>query len=110
MRLSSYQIRTVMWGAGDGPVGSVLVMEASSAQAPSSEASSDALKLSSSSAVTATPTPSKDQKSLDISARPIATPNLDSREAFLEFCRLYAPYMQYSILLNREVRLKAKCC
>jgi hypothetical protein len=35
----------------------------------------------------------------------IVTPNLDSREAFLQFCRQYAPYMEYPALFAKEVRV-----
>lgn len=81
----------------------VLVMAESPAQISSLEASTEAIKLNSSASVTPSPSPAQAQKPVDIADRPITTPNLDSREAFLEFCRLYAPYMQYSGLTDREV-------
>lgn len=81
-------------------------MAESSAQPSSSEASVEATKLNASGALATSPTTTQVQKPVDISERPILTPTLDSHDAFLEFCRLYAPYMQYPALTDREVRLK----
>lgn len=68
------------------------------------EASSESIKLSSSNVLASSTTSNpRLQESGNVNP-PILTPNLDSREAFLEFCKQYAPYMQYNALLEREVR------
>lgn len=67
------------------------------------EASTESLNLSSS-GVTAAPATNTVTKSADHLPRPMVTPNLDSKEAFEQFCQLYAPYMQYQTLFEREVR------
>lgn len=74
-------------------------------QPPSTlETSSESIKLGSSNVLaSSTNTNARLQESGNVNP-PILTPNLDSREAFLEFCKQYAPYMQYDALLEREVR------
>jgi hypothetical protein len=84
-------------------------MADTSPQASSLEASSESVKLNASGAVApSTPVQTRPQAAANVPPA-IVSPNFDSKEAFLDFCKQYAPYMQYSALIDREVRFKSRC-
>lgn len=83
------------------------VAEPMSQPPPSLVGSTESVGLNPSGSLPSQSTLSTSRISVQSALKPelkVTTPNMDSKEAFLEFCRQYAPYMQYSALFDREVR------